>query len=139
MALKDVLKEFKDFEATVANELRAQRRSSGISLKEMANKIGLHTNTIAKCERQEFKVGLDVLFGYAKVLGRPLESFFGRSAKFKASANSVAELTGEEMLQYSQLLQGIFGEFAGQGIKLSAELSLELTNLVADAIIGQRN
>jgi len=138
MGLKDVIDEYQDFEVAVADELRSQRRSCGISLKEMAEKIGLHSNTIAKTERHEFKVGLDIIYGYAKVLGRPLESFFSRGRQSKTNGNPVAKLTGAEMLLYSQILQGVFAEFTRGGIKLSAELSLELTQLVASSIIEQR-
>jgi transcriptional regulator with XRE-family HTH domain len=123
----------------VAKELRAQRMRANFLLKEMSEKIGLHANTIAKCERQENGIGLDILFGYAKVLGRPLVSFISRfEAKEKTEGNPVADLTEEEMLLYSQLLQSLFNIFSEQGIKLSRGRSFDATKLVAMAVIEQR-
>ena len=137
--MKDIFSDYEDFETEVVKELRSQRRGADISLKEMSEKIGLHVNTISKCERQESGLGLDIVFGYAKVLGRPLESFFS-SIKMddKPATNPVAELTGEEMCQYSQLLQSLFNAFTEHGIKLSGKRSSEATRFVAMAIIDQR-
>jgi len=65
MGLKDVFADFEGFEADVAEELQSQRRRANIALKDMAEKIGLHSNTIAKCERHEIGIGLEIIFGYA--------------------------------------------------------------------------
>ncbi|MBC7949791.1 MAG: helix-turn-helix transcriptional regulator [Chitinophagaceae bacterium] len=139
MGLKDVFTDYEEFETGVAEELRTQRRIAKISLKEMSEKIGLHANTIAKCEKHEFGIGLEILFGYAKVLQRPLVSFINRyESREKLDGNPVAELTGEEMVRYSQILQNLFGVFGDQGIKLSGGLSFDATKLVAMAIIEQR-
>jgi len=139
MGLKDVFADFEGFEADVAEELRSQRRRANISLKDMAEKIGLHSNTIAKCERHEFGIGLEILFGYSKVLGRPLVSFINRNESVeKPDGNPVAELTEEEMVLYSQILQNLFGVFGEQGIKLSGGRSFDATRLVAMAILEQR-
>ena len=138
MSVKDVFAEFEPFEVFVAEELRAQRRRAGISLKEMAEKIGLHPNTIAKCEKHEFGLGLDILFGYAKVLERPIASFFGQSdSRDRLEKNPLAELTEEELMIYSQILQSLFNVFAEHGIKLSSILSFDVTRLTAMAIIDQ--
>lgn len=139
MGLKEVFTDYEAFETAVAEDLRVQRRRANISIKEMSERIGLHQNTIGKCERHEFGLGLDILFGYAKVLGRPLASFFNRlESKVKPEGNPVAELTGEEMILYSQMLQSLFTMFAEKGIKLSGESSFDATRLVATAIIEQR-
>ncbi|MDD2273248.1 MAG: helix-turn-helix transcriptional regulator [Desulfuromonadaceae bacterium] len=139
MGLKEVFDDYEAYETAVAEDLRVQRRRANISLKEMSERIGLHANTIAKCERHEFGLGLDILFGYAKVLGRPLASFFNRlESRVKPEGNPVAELTGEEMILYSQMLQSLFTMFAEKGIKLSGESSFDATRLVATAIIEQR-
>lgn len=140
MGLKDIFDDYEAFEVAVADELRSQRRSANISLKEMSAKIGLHGNTIAKCERHEFGIGLDILFGYAKVLGRPLVSFLNRYKPNEVlDGNPLSELTADEMVVYSKLIQDLFGAFAGEGIKLSGGCSFEATRLVAQAIIEQRN
>ncbi len=128
-----------DFETEVAKALRSQRKNADISLKEMSKKIGLHVNTISKCERQESGLGLDILFGYSKVLGRPTESFIStREIEEKPPGNPVAELTEGEMYRYSQLLQSLFNAFTEYGIKLSGKRSFEATKIVAMAIIDQR-
>ncbi len=128
-----------DFETEVAKALRSQRKNADISLKEMSKKIGLHVNTISKCERQESGLGLDILFGYSKVLGRPTESFIStREIEEKPAGNPVAELTVGEMYRYSQLLQSLFNAFTEYGIKLSGKRSFEATKIVAMAIIDQR-
>ena len=128
-----------DFETEVAKALRSQRKNADISLKEMSKKIGLHVNTISKCERQESGLGLDILFGYSKVLGRPTESFIStREIEEKPAGNPVAELTEGEMYRYSQLLQSLFNAFTEYGIKLSGKRSFEATKIVAMAIIDQR-
>lgn len=140
MGLKEVLPEYEPFEAAVADELRAQRRRANISLKEMSEKIGLHANTLAKCERHEFGLGLDILYAYGKVLGRPLTSFIrGCETNDKQEGNPVAELTGDEMVRYSQTLQSLFSVFAEQGIKLSGQLAFDATKLVSMAIFEERN
>lgn len=140
MGLKDVLPEYEPFEATVANELRAQRRRANISLKEMSEKIGLHANTLAKCERHEFGLGLEILYAYSKVLGRPLISFVrGFETNEKQEGNPVAELTEDEMVRYSQILQALFTVFAEQGIKLSGQRALDAIRLASMAIIEHRN
>lgn len=139
MGLKEVFDDYEAYETAVAEDLRVQRRRANISLKEMSEKIGLHANTIAKCERHEFGLGLDLLFGYAKVLGRPLISFLNRmEPRVKLEGNPVAELSEEEMILYSQILQSLFTMFAEKGIKLSGESSFDATRLVATAIIEQR-
>jgi transcriptional regulator with XRE-family HTH domain len=138
MGVKDVFTEFEPFEISVAEELRTQRRRANISLKEMAEKIGLHSNTIAKCEKHEFGLGLDILYGYAKVLECPLASFLGRhDLRERSDGNPLAELTQEEMILYSQVLQDLFHVFAEHGLKLSSGLSFAATRLAAMAIIEQ--
>ena len=140
MGLKDIFTDYDNFEAEVVKALRSQRKNADITLKEMSEKIGLHVNTISKCERQESGLGLDILFGYAKVLGRPIESFIStREIEEKPARNPVAELTEVEMCRYSQLLQSHFNAFTEHGIKLSGKRSFEATKLVAMAIIDQRN
>jgi transcriptional regulator with XRE-family HTH domain len=136
MSVKDVFAEFEPFEVLVAEELRAQRRRANISLKDMAEKIGLHSNTIAKCEKHEFGLGLDMLYGYAKVLDRPISYFLGRhESGEKPEGNPLAELTQEEMILCSQLLQDLFNVFAGHDIKLSSVLSFAATRLAAMAVV----
>ena len=139
MSVKDAFLEFEPFEVSVAEELRTQRRRASISLKDMAEKIGLHSNTIAKCEKHEFGLGLDMLYGYAKVLERPIESFFGRSeSRERPEANPLAELTESELMLYSQVLQDLFAVFAEHGIKLSSVLSFAATRLAAMAVIEKQ-
>ncbi len=139
MGLKDIFTDYGNFETEVVKALRSQRKNADITLKEMSEKIGLHVNTISKCERQESGLGLDILFGYAKVLGRPIESFLStREIEEKPAGNPVAELTEEEMCRYSQLMQSLFNAFTENGIKLSGKRSFEATKLVAMAIIDHR-
>lgn len=139
MGIKDVYKDFEAFEIAIAEELRAQRRRANISLKEMSQKIGLHQNTIAKCERHEFGIGLEILFGYAKTLGLPLTSFINRHEPLeRLDTNPVSELSEEEMVRYSLVLQSLFNVFAEHGFKLSGGLSFNATKLVALAIMEQR-
>lgn len=140
MGLKDIFPEFEKFEEGVADELRAQRRRAGVSLKDMAEKIGLHPNTIAKCERHEFGIGLEILYGYARTLDRSMPSFLKQGEPIeRMEGNPIAELDQEEMVLYSQLLQSLFNVFAEQGIKLSGGSSLDATRLVAMAIIEKRD
>jgi transcriptional regulator with XRE-family HTH domain len=139
MGVKDVFSDYEDYETEVVGELRSQRRGADITLKEMSEKIGLHVNTISKCERQESGLGLDILFGYSKVLGRSLETFVSiGKMKGKPAGNPVSELTEEEMCQYSQLLQSLFNAFTEYGIKLTGKRSAEVTRMAAVAIIDQR-
>src|SRR4051794_40196888 len=116
MGIKDVIKNFGIFQARVAGELRAQRKRAGISLKEMAERLGLHQNTLGKCERGEFGIGLDIIYGYANILDRPITTFIGRSEWRETEGNPIAGLSEDELLIYSQLVQGIFNVFAEEGI-----------------------
>jgi len=60
------------------------------------------------------------------VLGRPLVSFINRNESLeKPDGNPIAELTEEEMVLYSQILQNHFGVFGEQGIKLSGGRSFD--------------
>lgn len=139
MGLKDKFSEYDDYEKSIANELRALRRQAGISIQEMSEKIGLHTNSIGKVERHEYGVGMDIVYGYAKVLNKPLTSFITKQeAMATTGRNPLSELSEEEMLTYSQMIVEICKVFSDRGIKLSGERSLDATRIVASAIIEQR-
>ena len=138
MVLKAILAEYEAFEAGVAEELRRQRKRANISLKDMSKQIGLHPNSIAKCERHEYGIGLNILYGYAKVLGRSVVTFFNQLESNDQPDNPVADLGEDEMIRYSQILQSIFMAFSEQGIKLSGGCSLDATKLAARAIIEHR-
>lgn len=139
MGLKDAFSEFNELQHEVAKEMRAQRRRAGISLMEMSAQTGFHQNTLGKCERGELGIGLDILYGYSKVLNRPLDSFFTRfEVREYSKDNPVAELTEQEMYQYTQLMHKFFTLFSEHQIKLSPRRSFEAAKLIAVAILEQR-
>lgn len=140
MSFKDEFPEYEEFERGVAGELRFQRKRANISLKEMSARSGMHSNTLAKCERSEFGLGLDILYAYGAVLDRPVTSFINKiDVMGRDLENPVAELAAEEMLQYSQLIQNIFNTFSEHGIKLNSMRALQVTSLAAHAILENRN
>ncbi len=63
MSIRDVFPEYDAFEKGVVVELREQRRKRDITLKEISGKLGLHSNTLSRCENHVLGLGLDVLYG----------------------------------------------------------------------------
>jgi transcriptional regulator with XRE-family HTH domain len=140
MAIKDAFPEYELFEKSVAVELREQRRKHNISLKEMGEKIGMHSNTVGKCENQGFGLGLDIIYGYARVCNRPISAFTnpGETTTEGSKQNPLADLSEEELKRYSAVLQKIFQVFSEEQLKLSGECLYDATRLVAKAVREQR-
>ncbi|MBV5338744.1 MAG: helix-turn-helix transcriptional regulator [Deltaproteobacteria bacterium] len=139
MAIKEVFPEYELFEKSVAAELREQRRKHNISLKEMGEKIGMHSNTVGKCENQGFGLGLDIIYGYARVCNRPVSAFTNPGeTNDDAKRNPLTDLTEEELKRYSAVLQKLFQVFSDEQLNLSGECLYDATRLVAKAVQEQR-
>lgn len=141
MSIAERFSEFNEFEARVAGRLRDERKKAKISLLEMSEKIGLHQNTCAKVERNDFGVGLDVLFAYAKVLGLPIQAFLTTETQEseKRDTNVVGSLTSAELLKLSNVMQDFYSVFTRHSIRLCGRQPLEATELVASAILSERS
>ena len=139
MALSDLFPEYSEFERGVADALRMQRKKAGLSLKDMGERIGMHQNTLSKCENNGFGLGLDILYGYARVCDLPISAFINpHDQPAQPGTNPLLDLTEPELIRYSELLQDMFRVFSDRGMKLSGEILYEATRLVAAAIRDQR-
>ena len=139
MAIKDAFPEYELFEKSVAVELREQRRKHNISLKEMGEKIGMHSNTVGKCENQGFGLGLDIIYGYARVCNRPISVFTNPGEiTDDTKQNPLGDLSEDELKRYSTVLQKIFQVFSEEQLNLSGECLYNATRLVAKAVREQR-
>ena len=139
MAIKDVFPDFDAFEKGVVAELREQRRKRDITLKDMGGKMGLHWNTLSKCESNRFGLGLDVLYGYARVFDLPISAFINPHGVTNVpGTNPLAELSEDELKRYSGVLQKVFQLFNDEHLKLSGECLYAATRLVAKAVLEQR-
>jgi transcriptional regulator with XRE-family HTH domain len=139
MPLSDKFPEYSHFERCVADALRAQRKKAGLSLKEMSERVGMHYNTLSKCENKGFGLGLDILYGYARVCDLPISAFINpHDQPAQHGTNPLLDLNEPELIRYSELLQDMFRVFSDRGMKLSGEMLYEATRLVAAAIREQR-
>lgn len=140
MAVSDSFQEFVEFERSVAEALRKERKKRNISLKEMAERIGMHHNTLSKFENNGFRLALDVLYGYAQVCELPISAFITpHDVPRSPGANPLIGLSDAEMIRYSELLQKLFQVFHDDAMKLSGESLYEATRLAAKAVQEQRN
>ncbi len=140
MSIRDVFPEYDAFEKGVVVELREQRRKRDITLKEISGKLGLHSNTLSRCENHVLGLGLDVLYGYARVFDLPISAFINpHGVTNVAGPNPLAELSEDELKRYSGVLQKVFQLFNDEHLKLSGECLYEATRLVAKAVQEQRS
>jgi len=72
----------------IGTHLRTWRKLQGLTMDDVAQRVGVNRNTIGRLERGETTVGLDVLLGALRALGQldtlvtaldPYESDFGRA------------------------------------------------------------
>lgn len=139
MSLSDLFPEYSVFERHVADELRVRRKRAGLTLKEVGERIGMHLNTLSRCERNGFGLGLDILYGYARVCDVPISAFVNpHDEPVQSGINPLLDLTEPELIRYSELLQDMFRVFSDRGMKLSGEMLYEATRLVAAAVREQR-
>lgn len=76
MAQRRVIKN-RDQLAASTNPIRRKRAELGLSLKELAEKAGLHVNTVIKVERDAKDVQIMTGLAICKVLGMTLDEAFG--------------------------------------------------------------
>lgn len=139
MGIREQFPEYDELERGVAAELRKQRRLREISLKDMAKQLGIHPNTLGKYEKPEFNLGLELLYGYARVCECPITTFMEAS-----SAASMAPLTespvsglgADEALRYTAVMHRLYAVLGEEKISLSREALLELSRIMAGAVRG---
>ena len=84
-------------------------------------------------------MGLDVLYGYARVFDLSISAFVNpHGVASVAGPNPLAELSEDELKRYSAVLQKVFQLFNDEHLKLSGECLYEATRLVATAVLEQR-
>lgn len=66
----------KDDEQSVTNKIEALRTKSGVSRQELADKVGVHYQTIGYIERGEYSPSLVLALKIAKALGKKVEQVF---------------------------------------------------------------
>lgn len=75
---EDILDEEPEISAELLSwKLKITRKKRGYTQKELAEEIESTINTISRYENQEFQPHLDVLAAYDRVLGVPVDYFFG--------------------------------------------------------------
>ena len=58
--------------------IRSRRKNIGLTQKELAEKVGVSTNTVARWERNEFQPSWSDFLKLCVVLGMELEWFVGK-------------------------------------------------------------
>jgi DNA-binding XRE family transcriptional regulator len=66
----------KDDEQSVINRIEALRSKVGLSRQELADKVGVHYQTIGYIERGEYSPSLVLALKIAKALGKRVEQVF---------------------------------------------------------------
>lgn len=66
----------KDDEQSVTNKIEALRTKAGVSRQELADKVGVHYQTIGYIERGEYSPSLVLALKIAKSLGKKVEQVF---------------------------------------------------------------
>ena len=66
----------KDQENRVINRIEELRLASGISRQDLADAVGVHSQTVGYIERGEYSPSLVLALQIAKVLGTPVENIF---------------------------------------------------------------
>lgn len=139
MGIKELFPEYVDLEKSVARELRRQRKSHDITIKDMAERLGMHPNTLGKYEKPEFNLGLELLYGYARVCDCPVSTFLDSTSERpvgQLSESPVAELSADEALQYTSVMHKLYAVLGEEKISLSRSALLELSRIMAMAVKG---
>ncbi|MEY2915686.1 MAG: hypothetical protein RJA30_459 [Actinomycetota bacterium] len=63
-------------EERVANRIEALRTQAGLSRQELADRVGVHYQTIGYLERDEYSPSLVLALKIASSLGRPVDEVF---------------------------------------------------------------
>jgi DNA-binding XRE family transcriptional regulator len=63
-------------EEPLGNRIEQVRTSVGMSRRELANRVGVHYQTIGYLERGEYNPSLVLAFRISQVLGEPLDALF---------------------------------------------------------------
>jgi len=63
-------------EEPLGNRIEQVRTSVGMSRRELANRVGVHYQTIGYLERGEYNPSLVLAFRMSQVLGEPLDALF---------------------------------------------------------------
>jgi DNA-binding XRE family transcriptional regulator len=66
----------KDDEQSIINRIEALRSKVGLSRQELADKVGVHYQTIGYIERGEYSPSLVLALKIAKALGKRVEQVF---------------------------------------------------------------
>lgn len=68
----------KSDERPVHSRLEQHRAARGLSRQELADRVGVHYQTIGYLERGEYSPSLALALDIAEALGRPVEEIFSR-------------------------------------------------------------
>ena len=139
MGIRELFPEYVDLEKSVARELRRQRKSHDITLKDMAERLGMHPNTLGKYEKPEFNLGLELLYGYARVCDCPVSTFLDSTSERSVgqlSESPVAELSADEALHFTSVMHKMYAVLGEEKISLSRNALLELSRIMAVAVKG---
>ena len=66
----------KDEEDQIFNTVEQARTASGLSRQELADRVGVHYQTIGYIERDEYSPSLVLALKIARALGKPIEKLF---------------------------------------------------------------
>ena len=139
MGIREQFPEYDLLERNVAQELRKQRRLREISIKDMAERLGMHPNTLGKYEKPEFNLGLELLYGYARVCDCPINAFLDSSSAIPSahlSESPLSELNVDDALRYTALMHKLYAVLSEEKVTLPRDALLELSRMMAGAIKG---
>ncbi|WP_264175962.1 helix-turn-helix transcriptional regulator [Oceanobacillus halotolerans] len=60
----------------VINNVRVFRRTLDMTQEELANKVGVHRQTIISIEKQKYEPAIGVVLTISEVLNKPIEKLF---------------------------------------------------------------
>ena len=73
----------KDEEDQVFNTVEQARTESGLTRQELADRVGVHYQTIGYIERDEYSPSLVLALKISKALGQPIEKLFNLEGESK--------------------------------------------------------
>lgn len=138
MGIREQFPEYDELEKSVTSELRRMRRLREISIKDMAKRLGMHPNTLGKHEKSEFNLGLELLYGYARVCDCPISTFLngGSVPAGNLPESPLAELSADEALRYTAVMHRIYAVMGEEKVTLSRSALLALSRIMAEAVKG---
>ena len=120
--------------------LRNKRKELGLTLKQVAEKLGVSESLISRYESNDVKnMGIDKIIPLAKVLDTTPEFLMGWEDKKEEKENNIfSQLTDDELAKLEKFKNMSTVMFMNEGNDISDEDKETLATAYAEVLISQR-